>query len=77
MPPYVTLGSTATGAIQWYYIRGNSLFDPDYTGLGTTATGMTGNGFNLFYDKYYVRRSKLSVKVQSLVGYNPDDPIAG
>lgn len=65
-PINITLGATATGTIQWYYFSGNSLFDPDYTGSGVTATGMVLNGFNLFYDKYFVRKSQLTLKVYDL-----------
>lgn len=64
-PAVIILGNTATSTIQWYYFKGNDLFDPDYTGAGANSSGVSGgSSFAAFYDKYFVRKSACSVKVQ-------------
>ncbi len=48
-------GSAGAGAV--YVYRLNSIFDPDLTGVGTTALGYT--GYSAFYTRYKVLRVRV------------------
>lgn len=55
-----------TGNVNYRTYRGNSLYDPDYTGTGTQPAGY--DQWTALYNKYLVRASKMSVTVVSLDG---------
>lgn len=48
--------NVAFAGSQVVYYRGNSIYDPDYTGTGITALGFT--DYQQLYDKYVVLGSK-------------------
>lgn len=57
-------------ALQQY--RGNSIFDPDFTGTGSSVVGLA--QWSLFYEKYLVRASKIKFQVVELQSdENPND----
>jgi hypothetical protein len=58
-----------SGAVQTWQLRGNSVFDPDYT-----YTGHTPNGFSelaVFYSWYLVRSSRIKVTFTGLTASVP------
>lgn len=59
--PYSTyqVFAPAAGAVAYYTFRGNSVFDPDFTGVGTTA--FTYTQLSGLYNRYRVVSSKLFV----------------
>lgn len=58
-------GVITSGNQQWYFFRGNDLFDPDYQAGGRTATGMK-TQFATYYRKYMVMGCKASATAYSL-----------
>lgn len=47
-----------------YFYRANSLFDPDFTGVGHQPTGF--DEYSNIYDRYKVLKSKMTIYVSSL-----------
>jgi len=58
---YTQLVANFTGATASYEYRGNSIYDPDYTGTGTTVAGHS--SWKDFYSRYRVHGSKIKVTV--------------
>lgn len=60
----LSTGSVAAGGSYNQFFSGNSLFDPDYSGIGIMATNMANNSaartFGTFYTKYRVVGCKAS-----------------
>jgi len=58
-----TITST-TGALVSYDFRGNSVFDPDFTGTGAQPAGF--DDFALNYNRYRVMGSKISASITTI-----------
>lgn len=56
--------SPTLGFISVQQYRGNSIYDPDLTGQGTSVVGLS--QWSLFYNKYLVRASKIKFQVIEL-----------
>lgn len=54
------------GGAYTYQFRGNSVFDPDFTGIGGQPAGF--DQWKNFYDRYFVYASKINVKVIDVSG---------
>lgn len=52
---------TASGALYYYQFRGNSVYDPDYTGTGTQPNGF--DQWASFYNSYVVLGSSISADI--------------
>lgn len=63
-----TLAEAAAGAGAFNTFRLNSIYDPDYTGVGTTAVGYSTKA--LFYGRYKVMRARISVRCWGSTGGN-------
>lgn len=61
--------ATSSGVSTPYLFRGNSVYDPDFTGSGWAATGFSAMA-NL-YQRYLVTGSKCSVKIVQTSGTSP------
>ncbi len=59
------LDSGGAGSIASQVFRGNSLFDPDFTGTGAQPTGF--DQWAAFYERYRVRGSSMTVRVRAEV----------
>lgn len=60
--PYATLLSRAPGAItDEYSFRGNSCYDPDYTGVGSQPVGF--DQYSELYNEYRVMSSRISIEI--------------
>lgn len=55
------LGAPAAGAQSWNSFRGNSVYDPDFSGGGTTA--FTYSQLSLIYNRYRVLGSRIVVEI--------------
>jgi len=55
------IGAPGAGVQSWNSFRGNSVFDPDFSGAGTTAFGYT--QLSAIYNRYRVLGSKITVDV--------------
>lgn len=63
-----TLAEAAAGAGAIYTFRLNSIYDPDYTGVGTSAVGYSARA--LFFGKYKVLRARFCLRVFGSSGGN-------
>ncbi len=59
----IQLDSGGAGSIASHVFRGNSLFDPDFTGGGAQPTGF--DQWAAFYERYRVRASSFKVYVRT------------
>lgn len=55
------LTEAAVGAGQWNSFRLNSIYDPDYTGVGTSALGYS--TYALLFSRYRVVRTRLFLRI--------------
>lgn len=63
-----TLTEAAAGAGAFNTFRLNSIYDPDYTGVGSSAVGYSTRA--LFFGKYKVLRARISFRVWGSTGGN-------
>ncbi len=63
-----SLTEAAAGTGAFYTFRLNSIYDPDYTGVGTTAVGYSAR--SNFFGRYKVLRARFSVRFWGSTGGN-------
>ncbi len=65
----MTTASTTLGNLYSYQFRGNSVFDPDYTGGGAQPNYY--DNWSQMYNSYVVLSSKIKIEVLNLTATNP------
>lgn len=58
---YQQIPYSAISTPQVYYFRGNSIYDPDYTGTGAQPVGF--DQLSVFYSRYNVVGSRIEIKI--------------